>query len=270
MIKITNKNTKQELANFLEEVLDSPKYTLEDKSLVDMATYTIKKFSENAKEVLKADLLDVATELQEYITPKQVVLVENKIKTVKKEEPTKETKEAKTPLKIDTKEPKEEPKAKKETKKVTKKEEKFVLPKELKLDLGTFSLDNDILNVEELSQAMNSGREFVLAVYWTSKLLKQFPYASGDPDYQDIKSFPLDYDVSQPVYFVESMKSLYALSTYTENMGKFSNADFEIVGGVRYVGKAEWGLYENLEVLNEVDEESVKELEEEEAKEDTK
>ena len=282
MIKITNKNTKQELANFLEEVLDSPKYTLEDKSLVDMATYTIKKFSENAKEVVKADIVDVATELQEYITPKQVVLVENKIKTIKKEEPTKETKEVKTPLKIEPKEPKEEPKAKKETKKVTKKEktvekvESFKFPKSIETeDSKLILIDEGLESIDLLDKAINDdGRKFQLAVVWTKKDLKLFQYGYDDK-YRDIKSFPNDLDMYLPTYIADDGKSMYALSIHTELMVRFDEEHFELLEGIRYSYGAEWGLYEEflneeLEVMNEVDEESVKELEEEEAKEDTK
>ena len=88
MTNITNKLTKQELADFLQEVLSSDKHVFKDKSIVDMATYTLKKFLEDKAQVLKTDLLDVAQEVAEYLMPAQQELkpVETKLKAVAKEE----------------------------------------------------------------------------------------------------------------------------------------------------------------------------------------
>ena len=239
--------TKQELANYLEGVLNDDKYVFQDKSIVDMATYTLKKYLENKAQVLKADLLDVAQEVASYLAPTQEVLkpVENKLKPVEKEEPTEEP-------------AKEKPK--KSVKKASKIKE-LVLPKTLETDFGTLKLvRGEVHSVEELTEELDKGRELVFAVYWSKKLLRQFTYGAGDR-FKDIKSFPMDFDISKPVYTMEDSSGVYSLSLYTENMGYMETDHFEEVEGLRYTGGAEWGLYE-VEQIEE--EEEIEEITEEE------
>lgn len=260
MTNITNKLTKQELADFLQEVLSSDKHVFKDKSIVDMATYTLKKYLENTAQVLKADLLDVATEVSEYLAPKQETMkpVEAKLKPVaaEKEEEV-DSKEEEKPAK-----PVKKKAAKKETTPDKLEVRSIKLPKTLDTDYGTYSLVTEgIDSPSDLEKAVTEGRDIVLAVYWSKKLLKQFDY-TGDPLFDDVKSFPQDYDVRKPVYFLENGKALYALSVYTESMGIFREQDFDQVDGVRYSNKAEFGVYENLEV--EPEEEVVEEIEQEE------
>ena len=134
------------------------------------------------------------------------------------------------------------------------------LPETLETDYGTYTLVTEgIDSPADLEKAVTEGRDIVLAVYWSKKLLKQFGY-TGDPLFDDVKSFPQDYDVRKPVYFLENGKALYALSVYTESMGIFREADFEQVEGVRYSNKAEFGVYENLAVDEEPEEEEVKKV----------
>ena len=276
MTTITNKMTKQELANYLEETLSSDKHIFKDKSIVDMATYTLKKFLEDKAQVLKADLLDVAQEVAEYLMPSQQELkpVEAKLKPIaKKEEDVVEEK------------PVAKKKAGKKETVVEKLEARNIkLPETLDTDYGTYTLVTEgIDSPSDLEKAITEGRDIVLAVYWSKKLIKQFGY-TGDPLFDDVKSFPQDYDVRKPVYFLENGKAFYALSVYTESMGIFREDDFEQVEGVRYTNRAEFGVYENLDVdpeeeveeltqeyldTDQVDEESVKELEEQEEQEES-
>lgn len=279
MKKITNKMTKEALATSMQEVMNSDKYVLKDKSLVEMVTYTLKKYFEDATQVLKDDLLEVATELYEYVTPKQTELkpVETKLKPVEETE-TEETKKDiqeptetdKKPLKATTEPKKLEPKKsepteeteepKKTVKKTVKakkveKEETFKLPEKLETEQGDLVLNTDIENLKQLKEAVEEGgRQFYIAVSWTKKDLKQFVY-STIKKFTGIKSFPNDFDVSALVYITDDVDGVYAMSMYTEYMGFYEEETFEQVEGVRYVNTAPWGLYENLDVLEEQEDE---------------
>lgn len=241
-MKITNSMTKVELVESMQEVMGSKKYVLENKTLVDMVNYTLKKFKEKASNVLKADLLDIATELMEYIQP-QAVAVENKIKVAKakKEEPKETTEPEK-----ETKKPVKKAKASK----VEKKEVLFELPAKLETEIGDYSLvTGELATLKEVSEAMEKGREIVFATYWSKKLLKQYPYStlSKFNTRANKVAFPQDFDISKPVYFTEDLEGVFALSHFTEVMGFFDDIALDEVEGVRYINNAEWGMYELIE-----------------------
>ena len=242
--------TKQELANFLEEVLSDDKYVFKDKVIVDMATYTLKKFREDKAKVLKADLLDVAQEVAEYLMPTQQELnpVETKLKVVAKEEEVEEKPKAKAKKTV------------KKTVKKTESEEKHELPETLETDFGTYTINTEVNSVKDLARALEEGKDLVVAVYWTKADLKRYSYSPVDKF--SVKSFPLDFDISKPVYITEDEDGVHCLSLYTENMGYFEDEAFEQVDGLRYVNTALWGLYEG-EVETEEEVEEVEEVEEE-------
>ena len=255
MTTINNKTSKKGLVEYLQEVMNSDKHVLQDKSLVDMMAYTLKKFAEDSKQVMKEDLLSLAQEVMTYITPVATPLpVEAKVKKLPKkvveETPEVPVKEEEEIVIVPDKVLKEEkPKAEKikkaKTPKAPKADKEVVLfPETIESDAGLMSIVTNINTLEEFASAIEAGRELVLAMYWTKKLLKQFAYDSTGQS--NPTEFPDDLDLMKTIYIKEEKQGVYALSVYTESMQLFNKDSFTLVEGVRYNNNAEWQLYEVL------------------------
>ena len=251
MKRITNSSTKAQIADYLVEVVDTKPTEIAkaDKSLVDTLAYTVKKYLEDKKQVLKADLLEVALEVQEFMAPMQTELkpVEAKIKAVAKKEVKPKAKVEKEPKKV-------KPKAK--AKKPAPVEE-VKLPEVIETEDGTYELEHVIETYKDFAEAVQvDKRDLYIAEYWTPKLIRQFGYSGHDVFRHLIEEgFPENMDLRKPFYFGSMFDGVYALSIYSEAVGLFLPDTFTQVEGTRYVNGCEWGIYE---LVTEEEEEEAK------------
>lgn len=119
------------------------------------------------------------------------------------------------------------------------------MPKEFKSELGTLRLNTEINSVKDFAQAVEDGKDLVLAVYWSKRLLKQFSYDPtnmGTP----VSSFPDDLDLQKPVYVSDNGKTITCISVYTEVLGLYFNDElkFDEESGLRFANGAEFNIYE--------------------------
>ena len=228
------------------------------KELGDRVSYTLKKVTEDSKQVLKADIAEVLDEVNEFVASQmakkaKVVPMENAKKIAPVENATAEAVEA-------TEEPAEEEKPKKVVKKAKAKEEKEEKPKvviakdlvanfpeTLETELGNLKLTTDIKTSEDLMKAIEAGRSLVFANFWTKRHLKQF-WFSYDPNSvckAKVKEFPHDLDLAQPIHTTET-GFVYALSVYSEVLLVYSPENIEEMDdeGLRYANQVEFCIYE--------------------------
>ncbi len=118
-------------------------------------------------------------------------------------------------------------------------------PETLKTDLGTLKANMEINTIEELYKAINAGREFVIACYWTKRHLKQFTYDEFGISKTKWKEFPNDLDLTKPLYVGENHTIVYCLSVYSEVMYAIKHKDMEMTDeGMRFSTGMEFNLYE--------------------------
>ncbi len=279
MLTINTKTTKKGLVEFLREVAPMLKGKKKFKALTDSVNYTLKKFGEDANQVLREDLFLLAQDIQTVlgtsianpatenslrVAPKQGASeTPAKKPTLKKgrnkEESTEEI--AKGVMNIinggknKDKKDSNEVKDKKDKSGVTPKNlpEKAMplaeqFPVELKVEgVGKLKVNMQIKSMKELFEAVNAVKELYFAMYWSQRHLKQFIYDTYNVNSKKFKEFPNDLDIAQLVYVSEEHKVAYAVSAYSEVCYPILPADLEISEGMRYANGVEFNIYETVE-----------------------
>jgi len=266
MTTINSKTTKKGLVEYLTEVAPSLKGK-KFKTLADSVKYTMKKFSEDANQVLREDLFLLASDIQAVLAPVAPAPVENSLKPVpkeekkpslrksgKKEESTEDIAKGVLEIVNGKKDKKSENPAEKNDKgdKVTPKNlpdkamplaDKF--PESMKVEgVGSLKVNMKLKNMKEVYDVVQSGKTLYFAMYWSPRLLKQFVYDTYDINGKKFKSFPSDLDICQLVYISEEHKVAYAVSAYSEVCYPILPADLEIAEGMRYANGVEFNIYE--------------------------
>lgn len=265
-MKITRNTTVEQLKGFLNTNFKAVQKA--DKSLADSISYASQMAKKDPKSVKKADLADLAKQVIEVLgdkvrefTPQQtatVAVAENSVKpklSAKKSADKAETPktEDKTTTASETAgESKDEKKqtAPKAEKKVSAKKKEDVatelatassFPDTLKAGDSEYTLAHDIKSIKDLLDAFNNEEEFVFAFIWTTRHLKQFPYANGE--LKAPKKFDNDLDLASTLYVSDEGKVSYHLSMYTEALYQVMPEAFEEVEGVRYSNGIEFQIY---------------------------
>jgi hypothetical protein len=107
--------------------------------------------------------------------------------------------------------------------------------------------------VKSINEAVEAGREFILATYWTKRHIKEFAYGAMHEVPVPKEGFPYDLDTLQIVYICDGTPQFYAISTYTEAMFRFKEEDLEYLEceapngdkfRMRYTAGLEFEIYE--------------------------
>ena len=268
MSKITVKSTKEQMTQYLREVFTSVQKA--NKNLAERIMYTSKVYKEDQSKVTKKDLLDLCKEAMALnLTPATPVVAEASVKPVakkkvtKKAEPKKEEK-AETPTETPEETPKAPAKAsgkKAVTSKSAKKEETPLVTenkpnskKDIPLakmfketytsdTLGTLEIAHDIKTMKDLRDAVEKDELLVLAMYWTPRHIKQFQYGSCLDLKHIPKKFVEDVDLASLIYIGDVNDIAYAVSSETDNIYFFHEADLKEDEGLRFAGGVEYQIY---------------------------
>ena len=117
-----------------------------------------------------------------------------------------------------------------------------VFPTEVVVEGDTYKIATDIDSMSDLKKAFDKGSEIVIAMLWTKRHLRQFPY--GIPElHGDVKEFPNDLDLAQAIYMSDDLKVMYAVSVYTDNCSTFLSKDIPQYEGLRFSNGMEFQIY---------------------------
>ena len=117
-----------------------------------------------------------------------------------------------------------------------------VFPTEVVVEGDTYKIATDIDSMSDLKKAFDKGSEIVIAMLWTKRHLRQFPY--GIPElHGDVKEFPNDLDLAQAIYMSDDLKVMYAVSVYTDNCSTFLAKDIPQFEGLRFSNGMEFQIY---------------------------
>lgn len=117
-----------------------------------------------------------------------------------------------------------------------------VFPTEVVVEGDTYKIAKDINSMSDLKKAFDKGSEIVIAMLWTKRHLKQFPY--GIPElHSDVSEFPNDLDLAQAIYMSDDLKVMYAVSVYTDNCSTFLSKDIPQYEGLRFSNGMEFQIY---------------------------
>lgn len=117
-----------------------------------------------------------------------------------------------------------------------------VFPTEVVVEGDTYKIATDINSMSDLKKAFDKGSEIVIAMLWTKRHLRQFPY--GIPElHGDVKEFPNDLDLAQAIYMSDDLKVMYAVSVYTDNCSTFLAKDIPQFEGLRFSNGMEFQIY---------------------------
>lgn len=253
--KITEKTNKTELVAFLKGS------KVKSKDLAGRIKYAVDMFKKDMKKVTRQDLVDLAQEVIESLTPVQSP-VEASLKPrkkVKEEEPEPEDGDEDD----DTEDVKEETKKPEKTTSKTGKGGKktdsdkevdtvppvsnkgvdclpsaSVFPKSLEHpELGKLvSCAGHYKSFEEVAKALNEEKTLYFACYWSKAQIKKYDYVNGfavNADNEVFKTgFPLNLDIAMAVLACETIERVWAMSQYTEAMFMFNGDSFEPVEDV--------------------------------------
>lgn len=253
---------KVDLIEYLGNSEKMLKANKEDE-LLKTVMENIAEFTASPKKIGKDELVSLCDEVAS-VEAKIAKDVDKAVQQIFAEEslpleasPKKPTlgKKKEEPKEVKKDEPKVEPKIKKEEPKQEKKEEKSKKKDTKKLDLATkfpneltteddkFVLDMSITSLDQLREEIEKGAEFMFAVYWSPRLIKQFNYDEFGLADQKITRFENDLDLCQPVYVSENGKVAYVLSLYSNVMYMIKQEDLEIIDNMRYNNGAEYNIY---------------------------
>ena len=260
-LPINGKSTKEEMGSFLKgalsyknlakEIKDSINYTL--KKLAEDAKAVTKTDLMGLVNDIMASVSPVTPVME--TSPKIKSTIKKADPTpneAPKEEAPKEAPKEEAPKVADKKNtikksaskdeaPKAEaPKAKS---KITAKTTKEIAPKEAVVTTGKVKGSKELVvinfpdeyehtdfgtlikfpckSVEEIRNAIDEGKQIVIATYWTQRLIKKFNYAESTLTVSPKNGFPDDLDILQVVYACSGVDLMYAISTYTEGMFLF-------------------------------------------------
>lgn len=242
-VKVTMSNSKQEMLRFLESIRETIK---DDKSLSERVEYTLN----NYKKARKSEVFEVVEEVQDKFMPTLFDQVEEEEEFKldfpdDEEEPVKKAAK-KPPVENEVKpapakkvKPAVKKSAEKTTENTTEKNKGVktvkqigslpvakMFPEELAVDnLGVLRrADSSYKTMEDVAKALEEGKQFYFACYWSARHVKEFNYSAVNK-VKAVKKFPNDLDILEPVYFCENLKRMWANSVYTEAMFFFENED---------------------------------------------
>lgn len=244
-VKVTMKNSKEQMLRFLEATY--PTISKNNKDVAKRVEYTLG----NHEKAKKSEVFEVVEEVQEILMTmpevpteeEKPVPVENEVKKspkkpkVKKSEPVEVENEVKTAPAKKAKPVKKS--AEKTTENTTEKDKGVkaikqigslpvakMFPEELTVDnLGVLRrADSSYKTMEDVAKALEEGKQFYFACYWSARHIKEFNYSAVNM-VEAVKKFPNDLDILEPVYFCETLKRMWANSVYTEAMFFFENED---------------------------------------------
>lgn len=103
-----------------------------------------------------------------------------------------------------------------------------LFPETLEFDkLGKLKAAPYIKGYDDIAKALDEGKQFFIATYWTLRQIKEFNYSAVHAVKEITKSFTHNLDILEPVYTAETIKRVWAVSTYTDAMFRFDDEDFE-------------------------------------------
>ena len=254
-MKNLKKLTKKGLVEYLKTAEDKIK---DDSSLVDRIVYTLSKAGKDLKSILKADLLDLADEVQNTLEAQKIVgAVENSTKDEEEIDIKKVPKKAKAKAKVK----KEEAKAKVKKEEAKEKEEANDKPKAVKgneskskelaenfpstvlVGEEEYSINLELKSIDDVVKAIEGGTKVVFAFYWTKRHLKQFPYDNYGICTKKVTEFPQDLDLAQVIYPTREGTALYLVSLYTDIMHIVMADELEIEDNMRFCNGVEYNIY---------------------------
>lgn len=234
-VETTKKSTTKAKAESETNKISAMVATLKS-ALPKITDKKLKAEVENSLKVVKsAKAEDLAALLKRVIDSGKPV-VENEVKkTIKKSSKTTEKAEtAKTTTKAKTNksEPKEESvKSIKSTGDIIA-PLATIFPETINTQIDGESVtlriakDDEFLTLEDIKDAIESGKTFVVACYWTARHIKEFNYAYTFAVDKAPKKFENDLDLAQGITISEMNHKFFALSTETEAMYVFYEDDF--------------------------------------------
>lgn len=90
-------------------------------------------------------------------------------------------------------------------------------------DLGKLkAVPDNYKTIADISKAIESGKQFYIATYWTARQIKEYSYAEVNA-VKPIKAFPNDLDILEPVYSCDTVERIWAVSIYTDAMFRFDS-----------------------------------------------
>ena len=90
-------------------------------------------------------------------------------------------------------------------------------------DLGKLkAVPDKYKTIADISKAIESGKQFYIATYWTARQIKEYSYAEVNA-VKPIKAFPNDLDILEPVYSCDTVERIWAVSIYTDAMFRFDS-----------------------------------------------
>ena len=229
-------------ASLLDALKSLPK-GVTDKNLLDRVKYTVNQAAKSIRKVTVADLKDLVTEAQEFLSnaPAPVEASKKPSLTRKKQaedaDAGAEVEESDAPQKSGKKSlkgkvqtaPQRSPKASNFLP-VAK-----MFPEELSFEAEDgektlIRVHEKYHSMDEVREAINNGVTLFIAAYWTRAHIKKYGYQemfylmNGAPT-----NFPDDLDILNIVVACDTMDRVFAMSTYTEAMYRFDKPDFEPV-----------------------------------------
>lgn len=227
-VMVTTKNTKDEMLRFLEAV----KPDIKDKTIQKKIQYTL----DNAASLKKNEVFGTVEQAQSFLMPTIPEVAdeptENEVKTTKKKPTVKKTVENAVKPKA-TKTAKTKASETKASSVQTAEQIGMLpvakmFPEELKVEnLGTLKrADDSYKTMEDVAKALEDGKQFYFACYWTARHIKEYQYCAVH-NVDTVKKFPNDLDILEPVYFCENLNRMWANSVYSEAMFWFDNGDIQ-------------------------------------------
>lgn len=226
--------SKNDVLDFLKDVLNHAKENKINKNLAGRIAYTVDQSQKNPKLVLKSDLVDLATEVADTF---KAAVKSTKVKPIEASAKPKTEKETtKKPLKSTPKKAEEQTAEKPKAEKA-----KSLFPATINTEaLGKLkALPKKFTTYEELVAATNEedfDGEIYILVPWTPEQIKKFKYSERF-DVPEVESFPDNYDILQVVMVCERVERFFAMSTYTDAMFEFEGADLAPTEYTDGVGK---------------------------------
>ena len=244
-IKITEKTTKKSLVDYLKSSKVS------DKNLAERVAYAVKMFGKDQTKVLKEDLISLAQEVMQFLTPAPVEasLKPRKTLTKKSKEPAEVPEEIEEIEEVEEiPEEKSEPKknGKKSSLKKSKKSEVETIPAASNVGIDNIpsakmfpaEIDHPELGkivactgayttYAEILKALEEEKTLYFACYWTKRQIREFRYRETYLVDVPKNGFPYDLDFAMAVLPCETMERIFAMSRITEAMYRFEGEDFK-------------------------------------------
>lgn len=245
-VKVTMKNSKAQMLSFLEATYLT--IAENNKDVAERVEFTLSNY-EKAK---KSEVFEVVEEVQKVLMamPEDVPTeeeepapIENEVKKSPKKPKVKKSESVENEVKKPAPAKKAKPAVKKSaentTENTTEKDKGVkaikqigslpvakMFPEELTVDnLGVLRrADSSYKTMEDVAKALEEGKQFYFACYWSARHVKEFSYSAVNK-VEAVNKFPNDLDILEPVYFCENLKRMWANSVYTEAMFFFENED---------------------------------------------